>query len=194
MAKGTKYEQLRQPNKVYKNPEASANLLSRLTYWWMNDIFITGSERPLENHDLYPLHDDDKTENLTEKLQTEFNAVKALPGNKRLHLLKALINMFPGYFYVFTICAGLVGALCNVLQPVFLSLLLSQLLQSSIVNYKWCYTYAGGICISSLIRCVILQQFAERNLVTTMRWRAAAIGVVFKKVSSESALHQSLAR
>ena len=180
---GTKYERLRQPNKVSKNPQVTANFLSRLTYWWMNDMFITGSERPLENHDLYMLLEEDKTEKLTEKLQAEFNRVKDLPGNKRLRLLKALINMFPGYFYVFTICAGLTGALCNVLQPVFLSLLLSQLLQSSLTSYKWCYIYASGICISSLIRCVVLQQFAERNLLTAMRWRAATIGVVYKKVS-----------
>lgn len=183
MAKGAKYEKLRHPNKVHKNPQADANFLSRLTYWWMNSIFIVGSSRPLENHDLFPLNDEDKTDKLTEKLYKEFNKVKSLPGNKRLHLLKALINMFPGYFYLFTICAGLTGALCNVLQPVFLSLLLSQLLQSSIVSFKWCYIYAGGICISALIRCFVLQQFAESNLITAMRWRAATIGVVFKKVS-----------
>jgi len=190
MSKGTKYEPLKQTTKPYKNPEASANLLSRLTYWWMNEIFKTGSERPLENHDLFPLLNEDKTEKLTEKLQKEFNAVKVdLPENKHLHLLKALLNMFPGYFYLFTICAGLTGALCNVLQPVFLSLLLSQLLQTSSINYKSCYMYAGGICVSSLIRCIVLQQFAERNLVTAMRWRAATIGVIFKKVSTVLYVH-----
>lgn len=178
-----KYERIREPNKVYVNPKAKAGFLSRLTFWWMNGLFLTGSERPLENHDLYPLLEEDRTEKLTEKLQQEFNKLKDLPGNKRTRLLKALIYMFPGYLYVFTICAGLTGALCNVLQPVFLSLLLSQLVQPSpSVSYKWCYIYAIGICVCSLLRCLVLQQFAERNLLTAMRWRVATIGMIFKKV------------
>ncbi|EDO36998.1 predicted protein, partial [Nematostella vectensis] len=165
------------------NPKGTASLLSRLTYWWMNDIFRIGNERPLENHDQYPLLDEDQTEALTVKLEQAWDQTRVSPGNKRTRLLKALIRMFPGYFYVFTICAGLMGALCNVLQPVFLSMLLSQLLNEyGNKNSDWSYLYALGICLSALVRCLVLQQFADRNLLTAMRWRAATVGLIFKKV------------
>ncbi|XP_032233126.2 ATP-binding cassette sub-family C member 4 [Nematostella vectensis] len=179
-----KYEKLRNhSNQSRENPKGTASLLSRLTYWWMNDIFRIGNERPLENHDQYPLLDEDQTEALTVKLEQAWDQTRVSPGNKRTRLLKALIRMFPGYFYVFTICAGLMGALCNVLQPVFLSMLLSQLLNEyGNKNSDWSYLYALGICLSALVRCLVLQQFADRNLLTAMRWRAATVGLIFKKV------------
>lgn len=63
------------------NPVINANIFSRLTIWWMNKIFVTGNKRPLEEEDLFPLLEEDKSEVLTEKLQAEWE--KEL--NKRHH-------------------------------------------------------------------------------------------------------------
>ncbi|KAJ7389908.1 hypothetical protein OS493_028371 [Desmophyllum pertusum] len=43
----------------------------------------------------------------------------------------------------------LLGGICNVLQPVFLSLLLLELMKSSGEEFWWAYIYAAGICLSS---------------------------------------------
>ena len=55
------------------NPVLNANIFSRITIWWMNKIFVTGNKRPLEEDDLFPLLEEDKSEVLTENLQQEWN-------------------------------------------------------------------------------------------------------------------------
>ena len=55
------------------HPTKSANLLSLLTFWWMNNIFSKGNKRPLNQSDFLPLHEDDKARDLTERLQKEWN-------------------------------------------------------------------------------------------------------------------------
>ena len=51
------------------NPKESANIFSILSFSWMNSILATGNTRPLENNDLFPLLDEDKTQGLTERLE-----------------------------------------------------------------------------------------------------------------------------
>lgn len=67
------YEELKPEDdgKESVNPVLNANIFSRITIWWMNKIFVTGNKRPLEEDDLFPLLEEDKSEVLTEKLQRE---------------------------------------------------------------------------------------------------------------------------
>ncbi|KAJ7370545.1 hypothetical protein OS493_031551 [Desmophyllum pertusum] len=55
------------------HPLNTANCFSMLTFWWMNSVFRTGSERPLEKSDFLPIHEKDRTRDLTEHLQTQWN-------------------------------------------------------------------------------------------------------------------------
>ncbi|KAJ1959052.1 hypothetical protein IWQ62_004767, partial [Dispira parvispora] len=41
------------------HPELGANILSILTYWWMNPLLALGYKRPLEEVDLYKLRPQD---------------------------------------------------------------------------------------------------------------------------------------
>ena len=55
------------------HPSMSANVLSLFSFWWMNNVFRTGSKRPLKQSDFLPLHEKDRTRDLTERLQVEWN-------------------------------------------------------------------------------------------------------------------------
>ncbi|XP_078355362.1 ATP-binding cassette subfamily C member 4-like, partial [Oculina patagonica] len=60
-------------DKDYYHPTTSTNFLSLLTFWWMNNVFKIGSKRPLKQSDLLPLHEENRTRDLTERLQKEWN-------------------------------------------------------------------------------------------------------------------------
>ena len=44
-----------------KCPEFEASFLSRITFWWFNDLAITGYRKSLTSSDLWALRDEDKT-------------------------------------------------------------------------------------------------------------------------------------
>ncbi|XP_057686609.1 multidrug resistance-associated protein 4 [Corythoichthys intestinalis] len=51
------------------NPAASANLLSKVLFWWLNPLFRAGYKRTLEEEDLYPVLAEDSSEILGSELQ-----------------------------------------------------------------------------------------------------------------------------
>lgn len=67
MAEKPGYESLQQM-KLKENPKEAANVLSVLSFSWMNNVFAVGNRRPLENDDLLPLINEDKTQTCTKKL------------------------------------------------------------------------------------------------------------------------------
>ena len=174
-----------------RNPKESANIFSILSFSWMNSILTTGNTRPLENNDLFPLLDEDKTQGLTERLEETWNEEclrhpPNLGGKKRHRLLWALVSMFPWTEHAFLLSTAMISGLCNVLQPLFLSMLLVVLMKQSEEDFWWAYVYGAGICMSSLIRVLMSHQFMYNSWMTSMRWKAATIGLIFKKVGNMS--------
>ncbi|EDO29450.1 predicted protein, partial [Nematostella vectensis] len=51
------------------NPKERAGVFSRLTFCWINSILQIGNKRVLDTSDLYPLLDEDKSRDLTDKLE-----------------------------------------------------------------------------------------------------------------------------
>ena len=177
----TEYEKVQRASDR-KNPKESANIFSILSFSWMNSILATGNTRPLENNDLFPLLDEDKTQGLTERLEESWNEECLRGGKKRPRLLWALVSMFPWSEHAFLLSTAMISGLCNVLQPLFLSMLLVVLMKQSEEDFWWAYVYGAGICISSLIRIVMNHQCAYNACLTSMRWKAATIGLIFEKV------------
>ncbi|KAK1903162.1 Multidrug resistance-associated protein 4, partial [Dissostichus eleginoides] len=64
-------EQVRKEEK--DNPLASANLLSKIFFCWLNPLFRTGYKRKLEEDDMYNVLPEDASETLGEELQGYWN-------------------------------------------------------------------------------------------------------------------------
>lgn len=184
----SKYDRLETEPRQKENPRKSANIFSILSFWWVRQFLALGHKRPLENDDLFPLLDEDKTQPLTEKLHQTWNEEAIAASNKRANrhrLLKALFRTFPFSDYAFILSLGLLPAVCNVLQPVFLSLLLPELMKSHVKDPSWAYVYATGICMSSFVRAICAHQFGYHTQLMALRWKSATIGIVYKKVREE---------
>lgn len=53
-------------------PEDSANIFSRITFWWMNNLIVTGFKRPLVDTDVWELQKQKQTHTVHEKFDVEW--------------------------------------------------------------------------------------------------------------------------
>uniref|UniRef100_A0A8C2DG21 Multidrug resistance-associated protein 1 n=1 Tax=Cyprinus carpio TaxID=7962 RepID=A0A8C2DG21_CYPCA len=49
-------------------PESGASFLSRITFWWITGLMVTGYKRPLEEKDLWSLNTEDKSQRVVPQL------------------------------------------------------------------------------------------------------------------------------
>lgn len=54
-------------------PENSVSLMSRLCFWWINDLILTGFKRPLVRDDMWRIEDTESSHYLTKRLETQWN-------------------------------------------------------------------------------------------------------------------------
>ena len=67
---------------ILKNcPEIEASFLSKLVFWWFNDLAITGHRKSLVTSDLWTLNQDDKTSSIARKFDR--NWLKQIPMTER---------------------------------------------------------------------------------------------------------------
>ena len=180
-----KYDRLHSDT-IENNPKKNASVFSILSFWWVGKILAIGNKRPLDNDDLFPLLDEDKTQTSAEKLQRTWSeeTAKRVPGKKGkgYRLFRALIRMDHWSGHVFVLSTALLAGICNVLQSMFLSLLLSELMKSPAEDYWWAYIHATGICLSSFVRVTATQQWMFHSPLIALRWKSAAIAVIYQKV------------
>lgn len=180
-------EYSRLESKAKQNPKKNASIFSILSFWWVGELLAVGNKRTLDIDDLFPLLDEDKTRPSAGNLQQRWSEVTAPratgKGRNGRRLFGALIAMFSWANYVLIWGTSLLDGIGNILQIVFLSLLLPELMKSSHKQSLWTsYIYASGICLSSSMRCFARHQFCYNAYLMALRWRSATIGIIYKKV------------
>ena len=60
-------------NNKPENPEKTANIFSKLTFYFCNQILKLGSSKPLDTNDLWKLLEEDKPENTSQKFEHFWN-------------------------------------------------------------------------------------------------------------------------
>uniref|UniRef100_A0A7N6BJF9 Multidrug resistance-associated protein 4 n=1 Tax=Anabas testudineus TaxID=64144 RepID=A0A7N6BJF9_ANATE len=78
------------------NPAATASLLSKIFFWWLNPLFRTGYKRRLEEDDMYEVLAEDKSERLGEDLQRywDHEVQTATKDMRKSRLIKAIIKCY----------------------------------------------------------------------------------------------------
>ena len=172
-----------------KNPKERAGIFSRLFFSWMNGFINIGNKRVLEHSDFYPLLEEDKSKPLTDKLEQAWleEIRKSHTRERKVRLFRAMLKTLPWTDYALMGISLFIGVACNILQPLFLGLLLSLLLQPGAESqHRWLYLYTGGLCCSSLVRILVMNQYQSKVNFMGMRWRIAVIGVIYKKVRNNA--------
>ena len=165
------------------HPTESANSLSLLSFWWMNNIFKIGSKRPLRQSDFLPLHEKDRTRDLTERLQAEWNNHVQecnMTEGKQPRLWKCVLKMLSCKEILFLLSFWFVESTCRVSQPLVLGLLLHSLSstqRNSTLEYLCCFL----LSLSGLSTAFI-HYSAYRLELIGMRLSSAIKGIVYLKV------------
>ncbi|KAL9955987.1 hypothetical protein ACROYT_G037398 [Oculina patagonica] len=168
---------------VPAHPQRKANLISFLLFWWTNDLFKTGNQRPLQQSDFWPLHKEDKTSLLTKELQSQWskdlNECK-LTG-KEPRLWKSAMKVLSRKDICIISFAGLLDSVGRFLQPFFLGIFISALKAKSPERGLLCGCAALMLLIV-LMKSIAVHHSSFKLYVIGMRMKASLKGVIFRKI------------
>ena len=130
------------------------NIFSLLTFHWMNSTFKTGSERPLEQHDLLPLSEEDTSAFVTNNLQNKWSDdVKGCKAGKRPKLWKCLLKMFSVKSGILVLVfSWVLNTVCRNVQPFLIGFVISRLISSQDPTHE----VSLYVCAAAMTACTSL--------------------------------------
>uniref|UniRef100_A0AAX7V9V4 Multidrug resistance-associated protein 1 n=1 Tax=Astatotilapia calliptera TaxID=8154 RepID=A0AAX7V9V4_ASTCA len=189
-------------------PEPGASFLSRITFWWITRMMMTGYRRPLEEKDLWSLNAEDCSHRVVPQLvkrwntqcqkfkrsgkgsnffiqmqivretSSQVNSAFSSQKNKEPSLLWALCLTFGPYFFISCIYKLIQDILMFVGPEI---LLLIQFVNDSSAPSWQGYFYAALLFVCTSVQSLILQKYFHVCFVSGMRLRTAVIGAVYRK-------------
>ncbi|KAL7131136.1 hypothetical protein ABFS83_13G178600 [Erythranthe nasuta] len=169
----TAYEEL--PGAEQVCPERHANILSKITFAWMNPIMQLGYKRPLTEKDVWKLDTWDQTETLNDSFQRSWADEIRRP---KPWLLRALNRSLGGRFWW-----GGFWKIGNDASQFIGPLVLSQLLQSmqrgdpASIGYIYAFSIFLGVVFGVLCEA----QYFQNVMRVGYRLRSTLVAAVFRK-------------
>uniref|UniRef100_A0A673HZR5 Multidrug resistance-associated protein 1 n=1 Tax=Sinocyclocheilus rhinocerous TaxID=307959 RepID=A0A673HZR5_9TELE len=177
-------------------PESGASFLSRITFWWITGLMVTGYKRPLEEKDLWSLNTEDKSQRVVPQLvrrwdqecnkvkrsevrKSEILLAKTLQKTGEPSLFCALCRTFGPYFLVSSLYK-IIHDILMFVGPEILRLLIQFVNDSSAPTWHG-YFYTTLLFVCTCVQTLILQKYFHVCFVTGMRLRTAIVGAVYRK-------------
>ncbi|KAM4559458.1 ATP-binding cassette sub-family C member 4-like isoform 1-T1 [Odontesthes bonariensis] len=167
------------------NPSASANLLSKIFFCWLNPLFRIGYKRKLKEDDMYKVLPEDASETLGEELQWYWNqevqqAAKDLRPPK---LSKVLIQCYWKPYSLIGISI-FIEEIIKVIQPLLLGKLIEYFERYDPTQpdavYE-AYTYAAGISLTSVGLALLHHLYFYQVQRAGMKIRVAMCHMIYRK-------------
>uniref|UniRef100_A0A669B8E5 Multidrug resistance-associated protein 4 n=1 Tax=Oreochromis niloticus TaxID=8128 RepID=A0A669B8E5_ORENI len=168
------------------NPSASANLLSKIFFCWLNPLFRIGYRRKLQEDDMYKVLPEDASDRLGEELQRWYWNQEIQQAANELRppkLTKALIQCYwKSYLligsYIF------IEEVIKVIQPVLLGKLIEYFESYDPANspaVSEAYIYAAGISLSTISLTVLHHLYFYHVQRAGMKIRVAVCHMIYRK-------------
>ena len=169
---------------VPTHPKRRANLISFLLFWWTNDLFKTGNQRPLQQSDFWPLHEEDQTSVLTNQLQWQWSKDldECNRTGKEPRLCQSAMKVLSCKDLCIICFAGLVDSVGRFLQPFFLGVFISTLM-SDTPDRGLLSGCATLMLLIVLTKSIAVHHSSFKLYVIGMRMKASLKGAIFRKVS-----------
>ncbi|KAM7066573.1 ATP-binding cassette sub-family C member 4 isoform 2-T2 [Acridotheres tristis] len=173
------------PREEKPNPLQDASLCSRLFFWWLNPLFITGHKRKLEEDDMYKVMPEDSSEKLGEELQWYWDkeVQKAKKRGKTPHLTKAIILCYWKSYLVFGIFTMIEETL-KIVQPIFLGRIINYFENedaSDELALNFAYCYAGALSVCTLVLAIMHHLYFYHVQRAGMKLRVAMCHMIYRK-------------
>ncbi|CAI4226268.1 unnamed protein product [Auanema sp. JU1783] len=172
----------RKKSRLRPNPEASANFFSRISFFFMTNIFRIGYRKSLEVEDMYeplPQHD---SETACRKLTTAWEYEQKLASEQKrdASLLKAVIRTYWKQVAQLGILLFL-EEFIHLLQPLFMGRLIRFFRHDSSLTTNEALFSAAGVAISAAVVAMIHHPYFYGLQKIGMELKIAASGMMVNK-------------
>nr|XP_033474245.1 multidrug resistance-associated protein 4-like [Epinephelus lanceolatus] len=167
------------------NPSASANLLSKIFFCWLNPLFKIGYKRKLEEDDMYKVLPEDASDRLGEELQWYWNreVQQAAKDLRPPRLAKALVLCYWRSYALIGIYI-FIGEIIKVVQPVLLGKIIEYFESydptDTAAVYE-AYGYAAGISLSTISLTTLHHLYFYHVQRVGMKIRVAMCHMIYRK-------------
>ena len=164
--------------------EETLSFMSLLLFQWMNSIFKTGSERPLDENDFLPLSKENSSSFQIDKLQENWNKerTKCKRNKNRPKLWKSVMKSISVKDVMTLGFTNALYSISSLLQPLLLGYFIS-ILMSAEPQTHLLYGCSLALCINSVIGVLSLHHQGYRCELLGTRMSCALKGLVYRKVS-----------
>ena len=163
------------------------SIFSWITMSWIGGIIHLGNKRPLENNDLSPIDgvfSSEETIKMLEKAWNEEIRSSVSENNREPKLWRALLNMHSPFTYIWVVLLNLCTVLMSVVQPIFLSFILSHLMIYGVDERIYMvYIYILLIFLLVIFMAITETFYIKNACSLSVHFRSSLVGLTLKKVS-----------
>uniref|UniRef100_A0A3Q4AMX3 Cystic fibrosis transmembrane conductance regulator n=1 Tax=Mola mola TaxID=94237 RepID=A0A3Q4AMX3_MOLML len=170
---------------VKTNPAATAGLLSKIFFWWLNPLFRIGYKRRLDEDDMYEVLQEDGSERLGQDLKGYWDreVQTAAKDLRKPQLSKAIVKCYWRSYSVLGIFT-LVEEVIKLVQPVLLGKMIEYFENYSPDDNNALYRtlgYAAGLSLCTFGLAVLHHLYFYHVQRAGMKIRVAMCHMIYKK-------------
>lgn len=160
------------------NPHVEANRLSKMTWWWIRDLYKTGYRRPITETDIYQTISHHKSERVGARFRELWNQEleSGDPSVLRLHY-----RAYGKPILIWGMLFSVSETLNRCFQPLFLGALLSYFVEPEMPKSE-AYLYASGIVFCSLVPVLTFSPYVYYVFEMSMKLRTGSSRLIYDKV------------
>uniref|UniRef100_A0A663F356 Cystic fibrosis transmembrane conductance regulator n=1 Tax=Aquila chrysaetos chrysaetos TaxID=223781 RepID=A0A663F356_AQUCH len=165
---------------MQRSPLEKANIFSKLFFRWTKPILKKGYRRRLELSDIYQIPSADSADNLSEKLEREWDRELAT-SKKKPKLINALRRCFFWKFMFYGIMLYL-GEVTKSVQPLLLGRIIASYDPDNSDERSIAYYLGIGLCLLFLVRTLLIHPAIFGLHHIGMQMRIAMFSLIYKKI------------
>ncbi|XP_075065076.1 cystic fibrosis transmembrane conductance regulator isoform X2 [Mixophyes fleayi] len=164
---------------MQRSPLEKANIFSKIFFSWTKPILRKGYRQRLELSDIYQIPAEDSADNLSERLEREWDRELAT-SKTNPKLINALKRCFFWKFFFYGILLYL-GEVTKAVQPLLLGRIIASYDESNTVERSIAYYLAIGLSLLFAVRMLLLHPAIFGLHHIGMQMRIAMFSLIYKK-------------
>ncbi|KAF9974116.1 hypothetical protein BGZ73_002614 [Actinomortierella ambigua] len=172
------------------SPETSANVISRITLWWLNELFRKGYKRPIVEDDLWEMKPERKVRVLSERLMAKWEEEKkrASLDGREPSLVKALVRTHFVWYWPCILYMELGGVAAGIIMRLdILSFIEQSQSQTHIPPLYRGYGLAFSMLVLAIAINLLYQGWNIGSVTLGVLVRSELIDIIFRKATRLSA-------
>lgn len=169
----------RKKKTLTQNPRKLAGLLSRITFWWVRDLYKKGLSKIITEEDVYQTSECQRSAKIAEKFTQVWNQESQ---EKHPSVFKLIFKTYGYKLLPVGLAFSVFESLLRCAQPLFFGALLSYF-SSPEEPRSSAYIYATGMIMCSLIPIATYHPFYFYSMETAKKIKIGLTRLVYDKVS-----------